>query len=268
MAELNLADATRAYWERDGLGERIRDMLVKSGKDLTTLTVDDLAAFDQFHNGGKPATDRLAGLGKPAADAKVLDVGGGLGGPARTIVARFGCTVDVLDLTESYIQAGEMLTGLLGLTDKVRFHVGDALAIPFPDESYDVVWTQNSGMNIEDKARLYQEFHRMLRPGGKLVTQEPMAGPVQPALFPAMWARDTSSHFLLTPDAMRAVMESAGFRTVIWDDITAETAVIPSPPPMLQQLIMGDVLPLISATMNQNYAERRLVNIQAVLERT
>ena len=85
----------------------------------------------------------------------VLDVGGGLGGPARTLAIEFGCRVTVIDLTESYVEAGQRITSMLGLDDRVTFRVGDALALPFDDGAFDAVWTQNSGMNIADKAGLY-----------------------------------------------------------------------------------------------------------------
>ena len=85
----------------------------------------------------------------------MLDVGGGLGGPARTLAARYGCRVTVLDLTESYVRAGEVLTERLRLSDRVAHRVGNALELPFPAGAFDMVWTQNSGMNIPDKERLY-----------------------------------------------------------------------------------------------------------------
>src|SRR2546426_94305 len=124
---------------------------------------------------------------------RVLDVGGGLGGPARTLAATCGAHVTVLDVTESFIFTGAALTARLGLADRVEHRVGDALALDVPAASFDFVWTQNSGMNIADKERLYRGFARALRPGGGLATQEPMAGPVQPRGFPGLWARDPSS---------------------------------------------------------------------------
>src|SRR5262252_6661641 len=189
----------RQYWGRDGLGQRILDALAAGGKDLAALTVDDVAPADHFHGGGKPATDRLARLAAPSPGTRVLDVGGGLGGPARTLAVHYGCRVTVLDLTESYVRAGELLTDRLGLVDRVSHQVGNALELPFPAGSFDMVWTQNSGMNIADKGRLYAGFHRVLRPGGVLAFQEPMAGPGGPPIFPMMWARDVSQSFLRAP---------------------------------------------------------------------
>src|SRR4051794_16005945 len=104
------AQATSQYWSRDNLGQQILDALAESGKNLDALTVDDLAPFDHFHGGGKNATERLAGLAAFAPGTRVLDVGGGFGGPSRTLAAQYGCRVTVIDLTESYVQAARLLT--------------------------------------------------------------------------------------------------------------------------------------------------------------
>jgi SAM-dependent methyltransferase len=264
------ARATNAYWGRDGLERKILAALAGAGKDVDKLTVDDLAPADQFHSGGKGATERLARLAKLQAGMRVLDVGGGLGGPARTLAAQFGCRVTVVDLTESYVEAATRLTARLGLADRVTHRVGDALALEV-DGPFDVVWTQNSGMNIPDKERLYAGFARMLRPGGLLALQEPMAGPVQPPVFPVMWARDAGESFLRPPGEMRRVIETAGFQVRAWDDVTAE-AVGPStgassPAHSVQRIIMGDAVDAIARSGQRNREEGRIVMIQAVLER-
>jgi SAM-dependent methyltransferase len=261
--------ATEAYWSREGVGQAILDALAASGKDLDALTVDDLAPSDQFHGGGKVATVRLARLAGLGPDTRVLDVGGGLGGPARTLAVEFGCRVTVVDLTEAYVRAAAMLTGRLALGDRVTHQVANALALPFGDAAFDVVWTQNSGMNIADKARLYAGFHRVLRPGGRLAIQEPMAGPVDPPIFPMMWARDAGSSFLGTPPEMLALIEAAGFAVRAWDDVTAATAgsAAPVPPHGIQRIVMGEALDEIIRAGHRNREERRMVMVQAVFIR-
>ena len=117
----NNAGAGSDYWGRDGLGQAILDALAASGKDLDALTIDDLAPMDHFHGGGKGSTVRLAQLAGLTPGLQVLDVGGGLGGPARTLAVELGCHVTVIDLTESYIQAATELTARLGLTDQVTY---------------------------------------------------------------------------------------------------------------------------------------------------
>jgi SAM-dependent methyltransferase len=262
-----------SYWGRDRLTEAIFDALAKAGKNLDALTVDDLAATDQFHSGGKPATLRLARLAAPKPGTRVLDVGGGFGGPARTLAVEFGCDVTSLDLTESYVRAAEALTAKVRAGDRVRHRVGNALQLPFETGAFDMVWTQNSGMNIADKETLYAGFHRVLRPGGRLAIQEPMAGPGGPIIYPVMWARDASGSFLRSPETMRGLIEHAGFRTVSWDDITDEAAGASTgaevPAHSIQRIVMGDEhLDVIRRAGERNRVERRIVMIQAVFDRT
>jgi SAM-dependent methyltransferase len=262
-------EAIERYWSRAGLGQAILDALDASGKDVRALTIDDLAPSDQFHGGGKGATVRLARLAELRPGMRVLDVGGGLGGPARTLAVEFGCRVTSIDLTATYVDAAEMLTAKLGLGGRVTHRVANALALPFDDASFDVVWTQNSGMNIADKAGLYAGFRRVLRPGGVLAIQEPMAGPVEPPVFPLMWARDAGSSFLRRPPEMLALIEAAGFAVTAWDDITAETAgsAAPVPPHSIQRIVMGEALDEIIRAGHQNREEGRLVMVQAVFNR-
>jgi ubiquinone/menaquinone biosynthesis C-methylase UbiE len=272
MGDPSHVHTIKAYWGRDGLGQAILEALAASGKLLAALTIDDLAPLDQFHGGGKGATMRLARLAGLRPGMRVLDVGGGLGGPARTLAVECGCHVTVVDLTESYVRAAEMLTARLGLGDRVAHHVGDAVELPFDDGTFDVVWTQNSGMNIAAKEQLYTGFHRVLRPGGVLALQEPMAGPVQPPIFPVMWAYDAATSFLRPPMDMRALIEAAGFRVRAWEDVTAEIAgSVPgaaAPVPSLQSLVMGDALAAITRAGQRNRDEGRIVMVQAVFDRS
>lgn len=264
-------DRIARYWGREHLAEAILAALTARGVSLDALTVDALAPVDQFHGGGKPVTVRLARLAAVRPGTRVLDVGGGFGGPARTLAVEFGCHVTGIDLTESYVRAATVLTERMELQSRVSHQVGNALALPFPDGAFDLVWTQNSGMNIADKEGLYAGFHRVLRPGGLLALQEPMAGPAQPVIYPVMWARDASTSFVRTPDAMRAVIEAAGFRARAWEDMTAETAGPTTgaamPAHSIARLVMGDAIDRIVAAGHRNRDERRIVSIQAVFER-
>ncbi len=258
------------HWDRDRLSEAIRDALVASGKPLDALTIDDLAPLDQFHRGSKGFTTRLARLAGLKPGMKILDVGGGLGGPARTLAVEFGCHVTVIDIAESYVLAGGMLTELMHLNDHVTHQVGNALELPFDDRSFDAVWTQNSGMNIMDKKRLYAEIHRTLQPNGLLVTQEPVAGHNQPLIFPVMWSRDGTGNFLCGPEELRALIESTGFQTIKWDDVTREKSAAPGTTNAhtIQSLVMGtELLAEIRKADKRNDEEGRIGMIQAVFKR-
>lgn len=147
------------------ISARILAALQEAGRDVNALTRDDLAAIDEFHSGGREATRRLAQLTGLSKGMHVLDVGSGVGGPARTLAAEFGCKVTGLDLTEEFCRAATMLTERLGLGDRVTFRYGNALDMPFDNGIFDVVWTQNTLMNIENKRRLFKEVYRVLRRG-------------------------------------------------------------------------------------------------------
>jgi len=156
----------------------------------------------------------------------------------------------------------------LGLEGQVRHWLGDGLELPFDDASFDVVWTQNSGMNIAGKERLYSGFSRVLRTGGMLTLQEPMNGPVQPLVFPVMWATEASMSFLRTPEEMRAVIEAAGFRQREWHKMPSPSAAQSSTgPASIQQLVMSDSLPAMSTARKRNAEENRQVNMQGIFDR-
>lgn len=180
-----------------------------------------LAKLDQFHTGGMEATRALAERAAITAADHVLDIGGGLGGSARLLAHVSGCRMTVLDLTEAYCRAGERLTAWVGLSDRVQFQHGNALNMPFDDGSFDLAWMQHSSMNIADKACLYAEIQRVLRPGGRLALYEVVAGRTGQPHYPAFWARNAATSFLVTADVLRTIVANAGFRELHWRDTSA-----------------------------------------------
>jgi ubiquinone/menaquinone biosynthesis C-methylase UbiE len=178
----------------------------------------------------------------------------------------FGCTVTALDLTPSYVEVARALTEKVGLADRVQHLVGNALDLPFRDEAFDVVWTQNSGMNIADKETLIRGFHRVLRVGGTYAFQEPMSGGGGPLNFPVMWADDQSTSFLRAPNEMRDLIAQSGFRLQDWDDVSESTVASGPPPPhAVQRIIMGEErAAAIAASARKNLADARLVTVHGV----
>jgi SAM-dependent methyltransferase len=273
MEDQEYAGRVNAHYTPENLTDAFIRILAAWGKETGTLTPADLAPIDQFHIGGQTATRSLAALARIGPTMRVLDVGGGFGGPARTLAATYGCSVVVLDLTEAYCQVGEMLTARCDLSDQVTFRHGDALAIPYPDGAFDLVWTQHSSMNIADKRSLYTEIFRVLCPGGQLALYEIMAGTNEPLHYPVGWARDASISFLSTPEEVHALLEAIGYRTVHWEDLTDTTVAAarsrpaPAAPPPGLQLVLGEDFPERSRNMVRNFAEHRATLIRAVLER-
>lgn len=277
MGTTNYADAVSAHYTAGDLDAKILANLRAAGLDPDALRVEDLAALDQFHAGGADATRALIRRAGITPEMHALDVGGGLGGPARLIAHDTGCTVTVLDLSAESCQVGALLTARVGLAERVTFRHGSALAMPFPDGAFDRVWMQHATMNIADKERLFREIYRVLRPGGWLALQEVLAGPVQPIHFPVPWAGGASISFLQSAAEMRALLREVGLREVAWDE---EREGVPSgtQPPMPGQprggalpfaaLVIGPRLPEMQANVWRNLREDRLVLVQAVLERS
>jgi ubiquinone/menaquinone biosynthesis C-methylase UbiE len=264
------SSGSSTYWSRPQLVATLLDAVAASGLDLRTATPAELAPLDQFHGGGTDATRALAGQAEITSSLRVLDVGGGLGGPARMLAVEYGAHVTILDLTADYLRAGALLTARMGLTEQVRFCCGHALNLPFPDGCFDLVWTQNSGMQIAEKVRLYCEFFRVLRSGGRLAQLEPVAGPVQPPHFPLMWAREAADSHLLAADALHAVILATGFTARYWHPAATFRESAPSPeaaPHTIQSLVMGERLAAIQEARARNTAEDRLRTVLLVCER-
>ncbi len=266
------------YYAPLDLEQRISEGLRKMGKDPDKLAPEDLAPVDQFHTGGREATLELAALAGLRSGMKVIDLGGGLGGPARTVAASLFCEVTVLDLSAEFCRAGEWLTRATGLSERVHFHVGDAVATPFPDASFDGAWTQHSTMNIADKAAFYREAFRLLRPGGLLAMHEIMAGNVQPIHFPVPWASEPDISALAAPAEMRELALAAGFIEVAWLDQTeagrswylgrvAALAAGGGPPPLGLHLVIGERFFPAFASLVRNANEQRIAIFQGVFRR-
>ncbi len=222
-ATQNYSKAVNQHYGRAELEKTIMESLRSDGKNVEKLRYEDLSLVDQFHSRGKDSTMDLARLAKLSKGMRVLDIGGGLGGPARTLASEFGCTVTVLDLTEEYCRVGEMLTSRTGLSELVSFKKGSGLDIPFPSDTFDVVWTQHTTMNIGDKSRLYEEIHRVLVSSGKLAMHEITAGAIQPIFYPVPWASDSSLNFLLSSKDTRELIADHGFQEIAWLDLSKQS---------------------------------------------
>jgi SAM-dependent methyltransferase len=182
------------------------------------LTPEELGALDHFHTGGIRASRELLEVSRIRKEERVLDVGAGLAGSARLLASTVGCCVDCIEMSADYCAGAVLLNRLTGLEDRIEVHQGSALDLPFPDDSFDVVWMQNVGMNIADKRRLYAEFHRVLKPRGRFVFQEMAAGRAAISRFPLPWAADPADSFLASVDEMRSLLGDVGFVTELLED--------------------------------------------------
>jgi MPBQ/MSBQ methyltransferase len=256
------------------LGQSILDALAAAGRDPNRLTPEDLAPIDEFHIRGRAATLDLARAAKISRAMAVLDVGSGLGGPARTLASEHGCQVTGIDLTEAYCQTASLLSERLGLGHLLQFQQGDALSLPFVPASFDVVWTEHVAMNIADKARLYSEMYRVLKPGGTVAIYDILRGPEGPVHFPVPWARTPETSFLASPDELRACLTEAGFQITNWVDSTeagkawfvalAERIQRLGMPPLSFALLMGEDFSAMALNQQRNLEQGRIVLAQVV----
>jgi len=212
--------AVVAHYDRhDDLMRRIRSALLAAGGDPDAPSYDVLHRIDQFHLGGPRATREVAeraGL----RDADVLDVGCGIGGPARTLAAEYGCRVTGIDLTETFCRTAHLLSAEVGLADVTRFVRASADALPLPTGTRSWVWSQHAIMNVPDTPRMYAEVARVLAPGGRFVHHDIVAGPDGPPYFPVPWASEPAASFLQPPGSIDDQIEAAGLVKRDWRELT------------------------------------------------
>jgi len=268
-----LATDISAHYGRGDLMGRLRAALLDDGVDPDHATIEALAPYDHFHGRGLEATEELADLLTVAPEDHILDIGSGIGGPARYIARRFGARITGIDLTAEFCEVARQLTQMLGLEDRLDFKQGDATAMPFADASFDGAYSMNVSMNIADKAGFYAEIHRVLRPGGWLVLSELAQGPGGAPDYPTPWARTAESSFLATPQQTREGLEAAGFAVSSLRETTEQSLAYgdrsramvergEKPPHRAVMLIHGEIAAEAMANTARGLAQSRLVPIE------
>ena len=267
---MELEKSVAQHYMRGTLEETIFSTLAASGKDLDRLAPADLAPVDEFHIGGRQATIDFAAELEIEPGLRLLDIGSGLGGASRYFAQERGCRVTGIDLTEEYVRAAEALAKRVELKSQVSYQRGSALALPFAPQSFDGAYMLHVGMNIQDKARLFAEVHRAIKPGGVFGIYDVMRESGEGDLsFPVPWASSPATSFVESAVAYRRLLESVGFAVQkersrrefaieFFRQMRARAAQEGGPPPLGLHILMGGSAPQKVANMIDNL-ERGLI---------
>jgi sarcosine/dimethylglycine N-methyltransferase len=267
-------DEALRYYARDGADPLpvVIDALRGAGRDVDQIAIDDLAGIDEFHALGRPATMALAELAGIEAGSKVIDIGAGLGGPARFLAARLGAQVTAVEPTERFRRACIELTRRAGLTEQIQVVDGTATSLPVPDGSMDVAWMQAVAISVSDKHGMAREIRRVLRPGGRLAFFDSTSGPGGDPIFPLPWADGPEASFVVPAGELRSAFEAAGLYPEAWHEQEGALAEIAQrqfePSVDASQVGLDLLMPDFGtrmANVGQSIAGGRLRLLQAVL---
>jgi MPBQ/MSBQ methyltransferase len=200
---------------------RIDAALTRAGVDPANPNAADLAPVDEFHIGGGSATESFANKLPFKKGDRLLDVGCGLGGPARYFANRFGAHVTGIDLTPEYIEVATELSRRTHQSKVTTFEVGNARAMHYGDAHFDGAITMHVAMNIYDREGLYGEVARVLKPGATFGIYDVMKGNVEPIVYPVPWAMTEATSHLRTPAETQALLRAAGFEILEVEDRTS-----------------------------------------------
>lgn len=199
-----------SHYTLGNLLEAIEAGVAKLGKTPATVTVEDLAPVDEFHMGGRAASEHFLDRFALTEAMHVLDVGCGLGGAARFVADRYGARVSGVDLTPEFVATGRALNDWVGLGERITLEQGSALAMPFEDETFDAAYMMHVGMNITDKRALFADVARVLKPGAVFGVYDVMRIGNGPLAYPVPWASSPDTCALAEPDAYRTALSANG----------------------------------------------------------
>jgi SAM-dependent methyltransferase len=271
-------ESVATHYTQGQLLHRIISGLEAIGTTPESATVDDLAPVDEFHIGGRQASEDFIGQLGLSAYHHVLDVGCGLGGTSRFVASRFGCRVTGVDLTPEFISTGRSLCDWVGLSGQVELHQGDATAMPFADGSFDAVVMLHVGMNIPDKAALFAEVYRLVKPGAVFGIYDVMQTSDEVLAYPVPWSSSPDTSALATPEQYVELLGQAGFdllktrdRHKFAAEFFAETRrrmeAVGGSPPLGVHIAMGESASVKISNMVDNIAAGRISPVEIIVRK-
>jgi ubiquinone/menaquinone biosynthesis C-methylase UbiE len=272
-----LQDISNHYAHGDLLGA-IRRGLEALGRTTDTVTVDDLAPVDEFHIGGRQASEDFLSQLDLSRGMHILDVGCGLGGAARFVTERYECNVTGIDLTPEYIETAKVLSRWVGLQDRISLHQASVLSSPFADSTFDGAYMLHVGMNIADKAKLCSEVSRVLRSGSRFGIYDVMRTGGGELTYPVAWATTAETSAVAEPIHYRKALQAAGFvvtaernrrdfALTFYDQLRAKISAAGGPPPLGLHILMGRSAPDKVKNMMESVAAGRIAPVELIAQK-
>jgi ubiquinone/menaquinone biosynthesis C-methylase UbiE len=267
------------HYTQGNLVAAIRVGIESLGKSINSISIDDLAPVDEYHIGGRQASEDFLSQLDLTPEKQVLDVGCGLGGAARFAASRYRCQVTGIDLTPEFIETGKVLCAWVKLDGRVSLRLGSALEMPFADRTFDCAYMLHVGMNIEDKAKLCSEVSRVLRPNSLFGIYDVMRIGDGELTYPVHWAMTAASSAVANPAQYREALEKAGFAVIAernrrdfalaqYDQLRTRTATVGGPPPLGLHILMGNNTSDYVRNMIENVSTGRIAPVELIARKS